>query len=89
MYLGVVNQLKTSITRYSIEIARYKMILSHHKSILVNLHRRELLHSQYDWRIDGIYIYAVQYKLQRMIFYQIIYTCQCHTCQRKISTDTY
>jgi beta-1,4-galactosyltransferase 3 len=67
MYLRVIKQLKKSITRYPIEIARYKMI--RHKSAPVNPDRRKILYSGYDYSLDGVN--NTQYKLHRVTFYKL------------------
>lgn len=55
MYLRVVKKLNTSITRYPIEIARYKMIRTHdHTSGKANPNRHAILYSKYDYNLDGI-----------------------------------
>jgi hypothetical protein len=69
MYMRVVKQLKKEVIRYPIEIARYKMIRSYHKSAAVNPHRRKILYSKYDYRHDGIN--TTHYKLHQIIFYKL------------------
>lgn len=67
MYLRVVKKLKKTITRYPIEIARYKMI--RHKSVPANRDRRKILHSQYDYGLDGIN--TTQYRCHSVTFYKL------------------
>ena len=69
MYWRVIKQLKKTVIRYPIEIARYKMIRSYHKSASPNPHRRKILYSQYDYRLDGIN--TTQYKLHQLTFYKL------------------
>ncbi|UJR31974.1 hypothetical protein I4U23_019447 [Adineta vaga] len=70
MYLRVVKQLKKSITRYPIEIARYKMIRTHdHKSEKENPHRHTILYSKYDYSLDGIN--TTNYTLNGVVFYKL------------------
>jgi hypothetical protein len=70
MYLRVVNKLKKSITRYPIEIARYKMIRTHdHTSGVANPHRHAILYSKYDYNLDGIN--TTNYTLHHVIFYKL------------------
>ncbi|CAF1137203.1 unnamed protein product [Rotaria sordida] len=70
MYSRVVHKLKKPITRYPIEIARYKMIRSNeHISAPANPHRFEILRSQYDFKLDGIN--TIQYRLLGVTFYKL------------------
>ncbi len=69
MYLRVVKQLRKTVIRYPIEIARYKMIRSNHRSAPVNPYRRKILDSQYDYSLDGIN--TTQYELHRVTFYKL------------------
>jgi len=69
MYLRVLKQLKKSIKRYPMEIARYKMIRSYHSSAPVNPYRFKLLHSHYDYSLDGIN--TTQYKLHQVTLYKL------------------
>ncbi len=70
MYLRVVKKLKKQITRYPIEIARYKMIRTHdHTSSKANPHRLRLLYSKYDYNLDGIN--TSNYTLYNIIFYKL------------------
>ena len=69
MYLRVVTQLKKAIVRYPIEIARYKMIRTYHQSAPLNPNRRKILHSKYDYNLDGIN--TTQYKLHQVTFYKL------------------
>jgi hypothetical protein len=55
MYLRIIKRLKKTITRYPIEIARYKMIRTHgHVSSARNPYRDKILHSKYDYSLDGL-----------------------------------
>lgn len=70
MYLRVVRKLKKSITRYPIEIARYKMIRTHdHTSGKANPHRHTILYSKYDYSLDGIN--TTNYTLNELKFYKL------------------
>lgn len=70
MYLRVVKKLKKNITRYPIEIARYKMIRTHgHKSGVPNPFRDTILHSKYNYSLDGLN--TIRYKLHHIIFYRL------------------
>ncbi|CAF4131552.1 unnamed protein product, partial [Rotaria sordida] len=70
MYSRVVHKLKKPITRYPIEIARYKMIRSNeHISAPANPHRFKILRSQYDFKLDGIN--TIQYRLLGVTFYKL------------------
>ncbi|CAF1433141.1 unnamed protein product [Rotaria sp. Silwood1] len=70
MYLRVVKKLKKSITRYPIEIARYKMIRTHdHTSGKANPHRHTILYSKYDYNLDGIN--TTNYTLHNIVFYKL------------------
>ncbi|CAF0914344.1 unnamed protein product [Adineta ricciae] len=70
MYLRVVKKLKKSITRYPIEIARYKMIRTHdHTSGTANPHRHTILYSKYDYGLDGIN--TTNYTIHRVTFYKL------------------
>jgi cellulose synthase/poly-beta-1,6-N-acetylglucosamine synthase-like glycosyltransferase len=70
MYLRVVKKLNKQITRYPIEIARYKMIRTHdHTSGKANPHRHALLYSKYDYNLDGIN--TTNYTLHNVIFYKL------------------
>ena len=51
----VMEHLKKGIARYPVEIARYKMILTHgHLSAPANPARFDLFNSNYDYRLDGL-----------------------------------
>ena len=53
MYLRVTKKLNKTITRYSNEIARYKMIRTHnHVSSKRNPHRHRILGSGYNYTLD-------------------------------------
>jgi hypothetical protein len=70
MYLRVVRKLKKSITRYPMEIARYKMIRTHdHTSGKANPHRHTILYSKYDYNLDGIN--TTNYTLHNIVFYKL------------------
>lgn len=70
MYLRVVKKLGKSISRYPIEIARYKMIRSmNHTSGRVNPHRHTLLRSNYDYNQDGLS--TIRYQLHQVVLYQL------------------
>ncbi|CAF1151412.1 unnamed protein product [Rotaria sordida] len=70
MYLRVVKKLKKSITRYPMEIARYKMVRTHdHTSGKANPHRHTILYSKYDYNLDGIN--ATNYTLHNIEFYKL------------------
>ena len=70
MYLRVVKKLKKSITRYPMEIARYKMIRTHdHTSGKANPHRHTILYSKYDYGLDGIS--TTNYTLHNLVFYKL------------------
>jgi hypothetical protein len=70
MYLRVVKKLKKTITRYPIEIARYKMIRTHdHTSGKENPHRHKILYSKYDYNLDGIN--TTNYTLNNVVFYKL------------------
>ncbi|CAF3737922.1 unnamed protein product [Rotaria socialis] len=70
MYLRVVKKLKKSITRYPIEIARYKMIRTHdHTSGKANPNRHTILYSKYDYSLDGIN--TTHYSLHNIVFYKL------------------
>ncbi|CAF1419623.1 unnamed protein product [Adineta ricciae] len=69
MYLRVSRKLKKSITRYPIEIARYKMIRTYnHTSGKANPHRHDILYSKYDYNRDGIN--TTRYNLHELVFYK-------------------
>lgn len=70
MYLRVVRKLKKTITRYPIEIARYKMIRTHdHTSGKANPHRHTILYSKYDYSLDGIN--TTNYTLHELKFFKL------------------
>ncbi len=70
MYLRVNKKLKKTITRYPVEIARYKMIRSYnHTSGKANPDRHTILYSKYDYNQDGIN--TTHYKLHSLIFYKL------------------
>jgi hypothetical protein len=70
MYLRVTRKLKKSITRYPIEIARYKMIRTfNHTSGKANPNRHTILYSKYNYSHDGIN--TMKYKLHNIIFYKL------------------
>ena len=70
MYLRVTKRLKKSIVRYPAEIARYKMIRSHgHRSSPLNPHRDHLLHSNYNYSLDGIN--TVRYDLHQVTLFPL------------------
>ncbi|UJR14772.1 hypothetical protein I4U23_001760 [Adineta vaga] len=70
MYLRVTKKLKKSITRYPIEIARYKMIRTYnHTSGKANPHRHDILYSKYDYNQDGIN--TTRYNLHELVFYKL------------------
>ena len=70
MYLRVTKKLKKNITRYPIEIARYKMIRSYnHTSGQVNPFRHVILDSKYDYNLDGIN--TTNYQLHQIVFYRL------------------
>ncbi|CAF4277846.1 unnamed protein product [Rotaria sp. Silwood2] len=70
MYLRVVKKLNKSITRYPMEIARYKMIRTHdHTSGKANPHRHTILYSKYDYTLDGIN--TTNYTLHNIVFYKL------------------
>ena len=70
MYLRVIKKLKKNITRYPIEIARYKMIRSYnHTSGRANPHRHLLLESKYDYSRDGVN--TANYQLHQIVFYRL------------------
>jgi len=70
MYLRVTKKLNKTITRYPIEIARYKMIRSYnHTSGKANPDRHTILGSKYDYNRDGIN--TTKYKLNQIVFYRL------------------
>ena len=70
MYLRVVKHLRKSITRYPIDIARYKMIRSmNHTSGKINPHRHALLNSKYNYNRDGLN--SLRYQLHEVLLYQL------------------
>ncbi|CAF1305616.1 unnamed protein product [Rotaria sordida] len=70
MYLRVVKKLKKSIIRYPNEIARYKMIRTHgHVAAKLNPHRATILHSKYNYNLDGIN--TTNYILHNIVFYKL------------------
>ena len=70
MYLRVEKKLRKKITRYPIDIARYKMIRSmNHTSGRVNPHRYSLLRSKYNYNHDGIN--TLKYQINRIVLYQL------------------
>jgi hypothetical protein len=70
MYLRVTKKLQKPITRYPIEIARYKMIRTYnHTSGEPNPNRHTILSSKYDYNKDGIN--TTNYKLHNIIFYKL------------------
>jgi hypothetical protein len=70
MYLRVSKKLKKAITRYPIEIARYKMIRTYnHTSGKANPDRHTILYSKYDYNQDGIN--TTNYKLHSLVFYKL------------------
>ncbi|CAF1115704.1 unnamed protein product [Rotaria sordida] len=70
IYFRVVKKLKKSITRYPIEIARYKMIRTHgHTAAESNSHRLTILYSKYDYNLDGIN--TTNYTLHNIVFYKL------------------
>ncbi|CAF1356813.1 unnamed protein product [Rotaria sordida] len=70
MYLRVVKKLKKSIIRYPKEIARYKMIRTHgHVAAKLNPHRATILHSKYNYNLDGIN--TTNYILHNIVFYKL------------------
>ncbi|CAF0740355.1 unnamed protein product [Adineta steineri] len=70
MYLRVTRKLKKTITRYPIEIARYKMIRTfNHTSGKANPDRHTILYSKYDYSQDGIN--TTNYDLHHVVFYKL------------------
>ncbi|CAF4582918.1 unnamed protein product [Rotaria sp. Silwood2] len=70
MYLRVVKKLNKSITRYPIEIARYKMIRTlNHTSGKPNPDRYTILYSKYNYSRDGIN--TMNYKLHNIVFHKL------------------
>jgi hypothetical protein len=70
MYLRVTKKLNTTITRYPIEIARYKMIRTYnHTSGKANPDRHTILGSKYNYNFDGIN--TTNYTLNRIVFYRL------------------
>jgi hypothetical protein len=70
MYLRVTKKLGKTITRYPMEIARYKMVRSYnHTSGKVNPDRHIILNSKYNYNHDGIN--TTNYKLHQLIFYKL------------------
>jgi hypothetical protein len=70
MYLRVTKKLRKSITRYPIEIARYKMIRTYnHTSGKANPDRHTILGSKYDYTKDGIN--TMNYTLHNINFYKL------------------
>ncbi|CAF1284227.1 unnamed protein product [Rotaria sp. Silwood1] len=70
MYLRVVKKLKKSITRYPIEIARYKMIRTlNHTSGKPNPNRHVILYSKYNYNHDGIN--TTNYKIHDIVFHKL------------------
>jgi hypothetical protein len=70
MYLRVTKKLGKAITRYPIEIARYKMIRTYnHTSGKANPDRHTILYSKYNYNQDGIN--TTNYKLHNIIFYKL------------------
>lgn len=70
MYLRVKKKLKKTITRYPMEIARYKMIRTmNHTSGKVNPDRHSILYSNYDYNQDGIN--TINYRLHNIVLYQL------------------
>ncbi|CAF3378544.1 unnamed protein product [Rotaria socialis] len=70
MYFRVIKNLKKNITRSPIEIARYKMIRTHgHKSGKTNPHRDTILHSKYNYSLDGLN--TIQYSLHQIRLYHL------------------
>jgi hypothetical protein len=70
MYLRVTKKLNTTITRYPIEIARYKMIRTYnHTSGKANPDRHTILGSKYNYNFDGIN--TTNYTLNQIVFYRL------------------
>jgi hypothetical protein len=70
MYLRVMKQLNKTITRYPIQIARYKMIRTfNHTSGKANPNRHTILYSKYKYAHDGIN--TTNYKLHNINFYKL------------------
>ena len=70
MYLRVATKLRKRITRYPIEIARYKMIRTHnHVSGNENPDRRTIVRSRYNYNLDGIN--TANYTLNKIVFYRL------------------
>ena len=70
MYLRVIKKLKKRITRYPIEIARYKMIRTYnHTSGKANPDRHTILGSKYNYNLDGIN--TTNYTVNQIVFYRL------------------
>ncbi|CAF0778218.1 unnamed protein product [Didymodactylos carnosus] len=70
MYNRVVNKLKKAISRYPIEIARYKMIRNGgHVASRANPYRHKILYSKYNFSLDGIN--NTEYTLHEIKFYNL------------------
>ena len=70
MFLRVTRYLNKSITRYPLDIARYKMVRSfNHISGRANPHRRTILESRYKYNQDGLN--TIRYQVHRIVFYRL------------------
>ena len=70
MYLRVTKKLNKTITRYPMEIARYKMIRTYnHTSGKANPDRHAILGSKYNYNLDGIN--TANYTLNKIVFYRL------------------
>ena len=70
MYLRVVRKLKKKVARLPLDIARYQMIRTNgHQSSPMNPHRNRLLHSKYNFDLDGLN--TVDYQLHQINFYPL------------------